>query len=444
MVSGIVLLVSLDSSMTSPNERKIRRLSRELNALTQVAKTLSSPFDLPELLTAIMDKIIGVLDPADVGTVMLWEQSAGLFRPAAAFGYDLDILKKMGLRAGESITGKVYDKDKVSLFRTSDEIAEAMSDMRPANRVMMTQAFGSEQLPRSIIASPISVDDTKYGVLVLENLNSPSGFNENDLPFVKTLADLIALAIERARLETKADAIREARRTERLRSEVMATLSHQLRMPLTVIRGYATALLMDEVEWSEAKHSEFLGLIEEQCQDMEMMIRDILDTSLIEVDQLTIRREPLLLQHLANDIALETQHQTELHRLVIDFPVDFPIVEADPHWIKQIFRNILDNAVKYSLDGGLIVIKGEERPSDVVISIADQGIGVSPEDLIPLFEKYFRVKSASTIHIAGTGLGLPIARAIVEAHGGRIWAESKLGEGTTLYFSLPKPDRVVE
>jgi two-component system sensor histidine kinase VicK len=124
--------------------------------------------------------------------------------------------------------------------------------------------------------------------------------------------------------------------------------------------------------------------------------------------------------------------------------VDFPIVDADPHWIKQVFRNILDNAVKYSIDGGLIVIKGEVRPSDVVISISDQGIGISPEDLIPLFKKYFRVNSASTIHIAGTGLGLPIARAIVEAHGGRIWAESKLGEGTTLHFSLPKPERVVD
>ena len=183
--------------MISTNKRKIQRLSRELNALTQVAKTLSSPLDLPELLNAIMDKIIGVLDPADVGTVMLWEQSAGLFRPAAAFGYDLDILRNMGLRSGESITGKVYDEDEVRLFRTSVEIAVAMSDMRPANRTMMSQAFGSEQLPRSIIASPISVDEKKYGVLVLENINGPVEFKENDLPFVRTLADLIALAIER-------------------------------------------------------------------------------------------------------------------------------------------------------------------------------------------------------------------------------------------------------
>jgi two-component system sensor histidine kinase VicK len=123
---------------------------------------------------------------------------------------------------------------------------------------------------------------------------------------------------------------------------------------------------------------------------------------------------------------------------MVDFPNDFPVVNADPRWIKQVFRNILDNAVKYSPEGGLIVIKGEIRLSDVVVSVSDQGIGISPEDLIPLFEKYFRVRSATTLHVSGTGLGLPIARVIVEAHGGRIWVESKVGEGTTIYFSLPR------
>jgi signal transduction histidine kinase len=103
-----------------------------------------------------------------------------------------------------------------------------------------------------------------------------------------------------------------------------------------------------------------------------------------------------------------------------------------------VLRNILDNAVKYSPNGGLIVIKGEARTIDVVVSVADQGIGISSEDLIPLFEKYSRVRSVSTLHVSGTGLGLPIARAIVEAHGGRIWVESKVGEGTTIFFSLPR------
>jgi two-component system sensor histidine kinase VicK len=126
---------------------------------------------------------------------------------------------------------------------------------------------------------------------------------------------------------------------------------------------------------------------------------------------------------------------------VDDFSADFPLLTADPRRLRQVLRNILDNAVKYSPGGGLIVIRGEVRPADVVISVADQGVGIAPEDLIPLFDKYFRVKSAAAGHVPGTGLGLPVTRAIVEAHGGRIWAESKLGHGTTFYFSLPRDDR---
>ena len=124
-------------------------------------------------------------------------------------------------------------------------------------------------------------------------------------------------------------------------------------------------------------------------------------------------------------------------RIVVDFPANFPIIDADPRRIRQVILNILDNAIKYSPQGGLIVIRGEVRPTDIVVSIADQGVGISPEDLIPLFDKYFRVKAPTGYHVPGTGLGLPVARAIVETHGGRIWATSKVGEGTTLYFSIP-------
>ncbi|MBM4431801.1 MAG: cell wall metabolism sensor histidine kinase WalK, partial [Chloroflexi bacterium] len=125
------------------------------------------------------------------------------------------------------------------------------------------------------------------------------------------------------------------------------------------------------------------------------------------------------------------------HRLLIDFPRDFPIVDADPNRIEQVLRNLLDNAVKYSPDGGLVVIRGEVGEDEVVISVADQGVGIAPEHLNRLFEKFFRVTSALGRHVVGSGLGLPIARTIVESHGGRIWAESQLGQGTTLYFTLP-------
>ena len=170
---------------------------------------------------------------------------------------------------------------------------------------------------------------------------------------------------------------------------------------------------------------------------MEMMIRDILDSSLISIDHLNIEPEPVRLDHIVRDVVSETQRRVSDHQLLEEFPPDFPILLADTRWIKQVFRNILDNALKYSPDGGLIVIQGNVRPNDVVISIADQGIGISPEDQIPLFEKFYRVKNGN-YRFPGTGLGLPAARAIIEAHGGKIWVESKLGQGTTVFLSLPK------
>jgi signal transduction histidine kinase len=257
------------------------------------------------------------------------------------------------------------------------------------------------------------------------------------VPFVQTLADLIALAIERARLESEALSIQEAKRADQLRAEALATLSHELRTPLGTIKGYCTALLLDEISWPMEKQHEFLQLIEAECENLETMIRNVLDSALIDVGRLTLEYEPVRLERLAHEVVDEMQVLSSIHHIVLDFPADFPLVDADPARLKQVFRNIINNAIKYSPEGGLVVIHGQVRLSDVVISIADQGVGISPEDLIPLFEKYFRVKSPTGYHIPGTGLGLPVARAIVEAHGGRIWAESKVGAGTTLYFSLP-------
>src|SRR3990170_2417948 len=115
----------------------VERLQRELYALIEVAKTLTSPLDLPELLNAVVQKLIGVIGPAEVGAVMLWDQSSGLFRPAAVFGYDLIVLRELGLRAGESITGKVFDEGVERLFNTPEQVARAMEDMRPSNRSVM-------------------------------------------------------------------------------------------------------------------------------------------------------------------------------------------------------------------------------------------------------------------------------------------------------------------
>jgi K+-sensing histidine kinase KdpD len=425
--------------MLSAEIKEAEHLSRQLHALTEIAKTLTSPLELPELLDAVMYRIVGVLEPAEVGVIMLWDQSSGLFRPEACFGFNKKIMKEMGLRAGESVTGKVFDDGKARMIRTPAEVAEMMADMRPANRKVNTRALGTEALPKCTIAAPLTVGEQKYGVLVLETLKGPAEFEQTDLPFVQTIADLIALAIDRARLEAKADAIRSARQADRLRSEVMATLSHQLRMPLSAIKGYTTALMLDDIPWSEAKRKEFLQLVDEETDSMQSMIKELLDSSLIDVGQMSLELQPIRLPYMARDIAADFQRRYEKHRIIVDFPSDFPILEIDPRWMKQVFRNVLDNAMKYSPDGGLIVVRGEIRQNVVVMGVSDQGIGISPEDLIPLFERYFRGRSHNGFRVPGTGLGLPVARAIVEAHGGRIWAESKLGQGTTIYFSIPRP-----
>lgn len=432
--------------MPLPDNGNHRRLHRELFALTEVAKTLASPLDLPDLLDAVMKKIPGVVQGAEIGLVMLWDQPAGLFRPVATFGFDPNIIKDLGLRAGESITGKVYDEGAARLLCTPEEVYRAMADMRPANQIIFTRAqlnavdSAGNSLPLCTLAAPIAVHGQKFGVLLLGTLSGPTVFTQTDLPFVQTVADLIALAIDRARLEAKADAVREARQAERMRSEIMAVLSHELRLPLTAIQGYSSALLLEDIEWDESKQREFLTLIDEECHHMESLLKNILDSSLIDVDQLVIEREPVRLQRIAHDVAAEIQRRTEDHQIIVDFPPNLPILEVDPHWIKQVFRNILDNAIKYSPEGGLIVIRAEVRARDVVVTTADQGIGIAPEDLIPLFEKFYRVRTNSNLRIPGTGLGLPIARAIIEAHGGRIWVESRIGEGTTLHFSLPLPN----
>jgi signal transduction histidine kinase len=410
----------------------------ELRVLTQIAKTLTSRLPLDDLLDQAMERLNASLSPADVGILYLWDESLGVFRAAASFGCDTEALGEVALEAGESITGKVFAEGQPRLYPTADIIAAAMANLSEANRSALLRALRTTRLPRSVLAAPLRVADAKLGVLLLYTLHSPITFTDADLSFLQTLADLMALAIDRGRLEETDEVIREVRRAERLRSEIMATLSHELRTPLAAIRGYATALMMEEVKWPKWKREQFLRLIDEECEDLQAMIGEMFDSSLIDIGQMAIVPQPLRLPYLLAEVAAEAQRRTRVHRLMVDTPPEFPILDADPHRIKQVMRNVLDNAIKYSPTGGLVVVRAEVGENEVTVSVSDQGVGISPKDMTPLFDKYFRAKSPTGYHIAGTGLGLPVARAIVEAHGGRIWAASKVGQGTTLYFTLPR------
>jgi signal transduction histidine kinase len=171
------------------------------------------------------------------------------------------------------------------------------------------------------------------------------------------------------------------------------------------------------------------------------LIHDLLESSIIDAGLLKLELQPVRLPRLAEEAVHSLERRSSIHRVLVDFPEDFPIIDADPLRVSQVLHNLLDNAVKYSPQGGLIVVRGVVEPDRVVISVADQGVGLAPEHINRLFEIGFRVKSGLIRHVSGSGLGLPICLTIVEQHNGQIWAESELGKGTTLFFSLPLATR---
>lgn len=284
---------------------------------------------------------------------------------------------------------------------------------------------------------PLFTGESKVGVLMLENLEEPESFVQTDLPFLQAVVDLVALAVQNARLRRKLQETRALDEANRLKGELLSILAHEMRTPLTSIKGYSTALLLQEASFDPESQREFLEIIDEECNTLESLVHDLLESSIIDAGLLKLEPQPIILPKLSEETIDEIAHRTEDHRFMVDFPEHFPIVDADPDRIRQVLRNLLDNAVKYSPDGGLVITRGEYNEDEVVVSVADQGVGISPEHLNRLFDKFFRVDSGRGHHVVGSGLGLPISRTIVEAHGGRIWAESKIGQGSTFHFTLP-------
>ena len=420
----------------------------ELNTLAEIAKTLTTHAELPDLFQAIVEQITNLFPPAEFGLILLWDPVERVLRVEASYGQEIknkEHLHSMTFQENESLPGLAYTTQKALLLSSPGSIEEARKALGPKNKALMSNIIEPGNTLHSLLALPISTQVKNFGVLVLGAVHGPTHFTETDQSFLKIIADLIARSIERALRESEKALNLETEQVTQMRAEALAVLSHEMRTPLAAIKGYSTALLLEEVHWSDEKQKEFLRFIDEECDNLQVMVTDILDSSLIDFGQFTLEYQPVRLEKVAAETAEDMQRRSDLHKLVVDFPKDFPIVDADPLRIRQIIRNIIDNSIKYSPDGGLIVIRGEVRLSYVVVSISDQGVGISPEDLIPLFDKYFRVKSPTGYYVPGTGLGLPVARALVEEHKGRIWAESKVGEGTTLFFSIPltqteKPD----
>jgi PAS domain S-box-containing protein len=226
------------------------------------------------------------------------------------------------------------------------------------------------------------------------------------------------------------------RTADAMKSQLLSTVSHELRTPLASIKGFATTLLRQVVQWDEATQRDFLRIIEEESDRLTEIIDNLLDMSQIEAGALRIAPEPTQLRKLIREVVDEMRMRTEAHYFVVDLPAEMPRVLADARRIRQVLTNLIGNAIKYSKHGQ-ITVACEMQAAHVTVSVADQGQGISPRFIDKIFDRFFQIDGASTRRVGGSGLGLAISRGIVEAHNGRMWVESIQGQGSTFRFTLP-------
>jgi signal transduction histidine kinase len=183
---------------------------------------------------------------------------------------------------------------------------------------------------------------------------------------------------------------------------------------------------------------ESLGVILEETERLNHLIDNLLDASRLQAGALSLEMDQVALDALAERVATRFRTQTDSHEIVTNFPPDLPAVRGDAGRLEQVLNNLLSNAIKYSPDGGRIEISGRALPNEVVVTVADQGVGIPLEEQTRIFERFVRGARERHQRTPGAGLGLFLVKAIVEAHGGRIWVESHPGEGAAFSFALPR------
>lgn len=233
--------------------------------------------------------------------------------------------------------------------------------------------------------------------------------------------------------------ISEIRRLERVRAEFVANVSHELKTPVTAVKGFAETLLEGALYNSRACE-EFVSIIAEEAERLNRLINDLLSLSRIESRELMLRLESLELGPEIKQIVdkLKPRFQKKELGLSVAVPGHPVIVRADRDRMEQVLLNLLENSLMYTPSGGHVEVGVQDESNMVVVSVKDTGIGIPPDDLPRIFERFYRVDRARSRKLGGTGLGLAIVKHLVEAHGGKVWVESELGKGSQFYFTLPK------
>jgi len=225
------------------------------------------------------------------------------------------------------------------------------------------------------------------------------------------------------------------RELDAMKTSLISTVSHELRTPLASIKGYATTLLAEDVQWDTQAQREFLQIISQETDRLSELVNDLLDLSRIEAGNLSVNRSQCSLAEVIERAAGRARPRPGA-RLQLDMPPSLPPVFADPRRIEVVLRNLIENAAKYSPPDTPITVNVELQDDRLLVKVADQGPGIPEEHRQRVFESFYRVESGRMRSVSGAGLGLAISQGFVRAHGGQIWLEPA-ARGTTIAFSLP-------
>jgi two-component system sensor histidine kinase KdpD len=294
--------------------------------------------------------------------------------------------------------------------------------------------LGTQTLPGARgMYLPLLTPKGKIGVLGVYPSQPSHLLSPDQMHLLETFANQTALAMERAQLTDEAEQARVQIETERLRNSLLSSVSHDLRTPLAAITGAASGLL-ERNHNLDPRGRELAQVAYEEAERLNRLVSNLLEMTRLESGGVNVEKEWQPLEEVVGTTLLRLERLFEDHPLKTHLPDDLPLVPIDAVLIEQVLVNLLENAVKYTPTGSPIDLSAWAEGQEVIVEVADRGPGLPPGDEKRIFDKFYRVRPTTA---SGVGLGLAICRAVIEAHGGRIWAENRAGGGAVFRFTLP-------
>ena len=297
--------------------------------------------------------------------------------------------------------------------------------------------LGTDTLPgASALYLPLVGSSGAIGVVAVRPQDLGLLLDPEQLHLLESLVNQVALAIERTRLSDEAQQAHVRAETERMRNAVLSSVSHDLRTPLATISGAASSLAQDELNASARK--DLARSIYREADRLDRLLKNLLDMMRIEAGAVQLSREWHPIDEVAGAALARLEGRLHDHTINTSFPADLPLIFVDGVLLEQVVINLVENAVKYTPPGSTIDLSAPAGDDQVIVEVADRGVGIPSGEESRIFDKFYRGK---TTQEGGVGLGLTICRGIVEAHGGRIWAENRSGGGAIFRFTIPLPEK---